>query len=221
MALTNPFDTDTPGGSADPTQGDDRIRELKSAIVERETQDHYWPASGTTYNDDDCGFHKKSTLLVQTSITQKANAGILYTKDVSAKAELHFKDEYGNELQISNAGNLNGVPFITGDLLFSSVDTAHSGWTNVTATYAARYIRVGDTVLGTGGSATHTHTAGSFAVSGTTAASTADNPRTATSDLFSTAAHAHTHTFSASVTGTSAAGNNLPLYVDVRVFKKD
>ncbi|KKW12634.1 MAG: Tail Collar domain protein [Parcubacteria group bacterium GW2011_GWA2_49_9] len=160
------MDTSTPTGSANPTQGDDRIRELKLAIVEREGQDHYWPASGTTYDNDDCGFHKKVTLLVQTTITQKADAGILYSKDVAAKAELHYKDEDGNEIQLTSVGALNGgSPFVTGDLLLSSVTTAHTGWTNVTATYASKHIRVGDTVLGTGGSATLAGTTGSHTLS--------------------------------------------------------
>ena len=231
MALTNPFDTSTPTGSANPTQGDDRIRELKDAIVEREGQYHYWPASGTVYDNDDCGFHSKVTLLVQTSITQKANAGILYSKDVSAKAELHYKDEDGNEIQLTSVGALNGgSPFITGDLLLSSVTTAHTGWTNVTATYANRHLRVGNTTLGTGGSATlagatgshtltiaempaHTHTMPT-SVGGGGPDSFSGNPATQTKETASTGGGSgHTHDL------TSVS--NAPLYVDIILFNKN
>ena len=233
MTLTNSMDTSTPTGSANPTQGDDRIRELKLAIVEREGQDHYWPASGTVYDNDDCGFHSKVTLLVQTSITQKANAGILYSKDVAAKAELHYKDEDGNEIQLTSVGALNGgSPFVTGDLLLSSVTTAHTGWTNVTATYASKHIRVGDTVLGTGGSATLAGTTGSHTLSiaempahthdvsvygGFSAGSNPGSGATQVGTTFTTTSTGggggHTHDL------TSVACT--PLYVDVRLWKKD
>jgi len=233
MALVSPFDTSTPTGSANPTQGDDRIRELKLAIVEREGQDHYWPASGTVYDNDDCGFHSKVTLLVQTSITQKANAGILYSKDVSAKAELHYKDEDGNEIQLTSVGALNGgSPFVTGDLLLSSVTTAHSGWTNVTATYASRHLRVGNTTLGTGGSATLSGTTGSHTLTtteipshthdvsvygGFSAGSNPGSGATQTGTTFTTTSTGggggHTHDLS--------SVSNAPLYVDVILFKRD
>ena len=238
MTLANNFDTSTPTGSNSPTQGDDRIRELKSAIVEREGQDHYWPASGTVYDNDDTGFHKKVTLLVQTSITQKANAGILYSKDVSAKAELHYKDEDGNEVQLTSAGAVNGgSPFVTGDLILSSVTTAHSGWTNVTATYASKYLRVGDTALGTGGSATlsgntdsHVITQAELPAVNLTASvpfgsfqsgggigqslwSGGDDNGVDVTFALGGSGTGHTH----ALTGVT----NAPLYVDVRVFKKD
>ena len=243
MALTNPFDTSTPAGSDDPKAGDDRIRELKDALVEREGQDHYWPASGTVYDDDDCGFHSKVTLLEQGSApASKANAGRLYTKDDGGDTELYYKDDSGNEIQVTEDGALKSTSvFVTGDLLLSSVTTAHSGWTNVTATYASKHIRVGNTALGTGGSATLSGSSGSttltaaqsgspahtheiLAKSGGALGSTADwttHSDTAAQQLDITtqasvavnAASGHTHSL------TSVA--NTPLYVDVRMFKKD
>ena len=237
MALTNPFDTATPAGGDDPKAGDDRIRELKDAIVEREEQDHYWPAVGTVYDNDDCGFHKKATLLVQSPApASKANAIIIYGKDVDGKCELHTKDEDGNELQLTTGGAFNVTSeFVTGDLLFSSVTTAHAGWTNVTATYANRYLRVGNTVLGTGGSATLAGTSGSHTLTiaeipghthpGPTVHNNGDlgtsdyqtssgaGARAAVSSTGSTGGSSgHTHSL------TSVA--NTPLYVDVRVFLK-
>lgn len=41
-----------------------------------------------------------------TAPTHGADSGILYTKDVSAKAELHFKDEDGHEIQLTNTGGI-------------------------------------------------------------------------------------------------------------------
>ncbi len=233
MALTNPFDTATPAGSDNPTAGDDRIRELKDAIVEREGQDHYWPDSGTVYDDDDCGLHSKVSLLVQgADASAKANAIVLYGKDVGGKCEAHLIDEDSNVVQLTSAGEVNAASeFVTGDLLFSSVTTAHTGWTNVTATYANRHIRVGNTELGTGGSAT---------LAGATSGHT----------LQESEIPAHTHSYDAhsggSTTGNGGNSNinpdgdttgskggggshshaltsvaNTPLYVDVRVFKKD
>jgi len=81
---------------------DDYIRKLALAVRERIEIDHV--LDGTAYD----GEHKKITFSVQIAKpTAVANQGFLYTKDVSAKAELHWEDEDGNELQITTAGVLN------------------------------------------------------------------------------------------------------------------
>ena len=121
-------------------------------------------------------------------------------------------------------------PFVTGDLLFSSVTTAHTGWTNVTATYASKHLRVGNTTLGTGGSATlsgttgshtltvaempaHTHTMPT-SVGGAGPDSFSGNPATQTKETASTGGGGgHTHDLS--------SVSNAPLYVDVILFKRD
>jgi len=55
-------------------------------------------------------------------------------------------------------GKLVTSAFITGDWLLSSVSTAHTGWTNVSATYSDKFMRINTTPLSTGGSNTHQHT---------------------------------------------------------------
>lgn len=158
-----------------------------------------------------------------------------------------------------------GGDFLQGDWIVSTVTTAHSGWTNVSATYSNKFMRINATPLTTGGADTHTHAAGSFAapahdhgaatgsytltttdipahthgitfhVSGINegltkpdAASTANlNNNTVDSDGTGSTGggggHSHTITqqAAATITGTSAAGDNVPAYVQVVTFQKD
>lgn len=232
MVLSNPFDTSTPTGSNNPQQGDDRIRELKDAIVERESQDHYWPVSGTTYNDDDTGFHKKVTLLVQTSITQKANAGILYTKDVGGKAELHYKDEDGNEIQLTNAGAIAASSIIqtiypVGSLYITTVSTNPNtvlGFGTWEA-FGAGKVLVGldsgdsdfDTSEETGGAKTHTLTEAELpVVTGMGPISTAGQ------SVLGGSAGARWQIGNASSNsfGSGNAHNNVQPYIVVYMFKR-
>lgn len=230
MALTNPFDTSTPAGSDDPKAGDNRIRELKDAIVERESQDHYWPATGTVYDDDDTGFHKQVTLLEQGSApASKSNAGRLYTKDDGGDTELYYKDDSGNEIQLTEDGALkeSAAELASNDIIMTT-NSSKTGWTEITATYANRYIRVGSTGLATGGSATHTHSAGTYTVpahnhggwtegvsfSGSSGSLTAGGLDTLHRHPINTEA-------AATITGSSGTNDNDPLYVDVRLFQKD
>jgi len=48
--------------------------------------------------------------------------------------------------------------FVTGDWIISSVATARTGWTDVSATYANKFMRISATPLSTGGADTHSHT---------------------------------------------------------------
>lgn len=233
MAKTYSFDVSAPANSAAPSGGAAAIRLLKDAIHERANLDHYWEKSGDTADVDDVGYHRQSTLLVQTSATAKANAGILYTKDVSGKAELHYKDEDDNEIQLTSGGAINvSAAFVATDFILTALSTK-AGWTDVTTTYAGKYLRVGATALATGGSATHTHGAGSYIGPSHTHTvahtSWGDNSGDSTSGTLSTSAVAGkasgAKTTSSSgtgaVTGTSASGVNTPVYVDVRMFQKD
>jgi len=101
MFWTDPYDKSTPAGSDDPTAGDDRIREAKGANQEIQNEDHYWPLNGDVVDDADAGLHRKSTYLVGSAPTKKANAIIAYGKDVSSVCELFAIDESGNERQLS------------------------------------------------------------------------------------------------------------------------
>ena len=110
---TSTLDTSTPLGdsaSHPPSQGDDRIREVKAGFQERLNIDHYFPLTGTAMSHADTGMHRKVTLLVQASApTQKASAIIVYGKDVSGKCELFARDEDGDEIQITDGGVLKGL----------------------------------------------------------------------------------------------------------------
>ena len=95
----------TPAAGDNISEGDDRIRELKVDIRERMAKDHYFVIAGT---DADHGEHDKITFNAPQSAdpANVANKGFVYTKDVSAKVELHWEDEDGNVVQISDDGGL-------------------------------------------------------------------------------------------------------------------
>lgn len=132
-------------------------------------------------------------------------------------------------------GSITNYPFKTGDWIISSVTTARTGWTEVTATYNNKFIRISSgTALDTGGTDTHNH-------GGATASHT----------LSSAEIPAHTHSVdiiaggkgyggasrpdgyndSASTTGSTGGGgghthtvasaNNIPAYVQIKIFQKD
>lgn len=82
--------------------GAGRIRDLKSAISERLEIDHNHNGGA------DDGQHKQITFGAPLGAdpTNAANLGFLYTKDVSAKVELHWIDEDGNVVPLTSAGKL-------------------------------------------------------------------------------------------------------------------
>jgi hypothetical protein len=117
-------------------------------------------------------------------------------------------------------------PFVTGDWLLSSVTTARTGWTNVSATYSDKFIRINATPLTTGGTDTHTHTGGAHAHGAGSYIWT-----TNTGGLAGGAAAGYGYTPSGAVpiTGSSASGGavatgsgaNVPAFVQVVIFEKD
>ncbi|KKN74430.1 hypothetical protein LCGC14_0390500 [marine sediment metagenome] len=120
------YDKATPAGSDDPAEADDRMRETKAAVQERENVDHYWPLTGTEVSNVDSGEHRKVTLRTGSAPTAVADKGFVYAKDVSGKAELFYRDEDGDEIQITTGGilnslNLTGVQTAAGVKTFSSI----------------------------------------------------------------------------------------------------
>lgn len=98
------WDETSPAGSQSRALGDDRIRELKTQLREVIAEDHNMASSGQSATT---GQHNKATLLVNADDpTEQGDAGIVYTKDVNGKAELFYKDEDGNEIQLTSAGKL-------------------------------------------------------------------------------------------------------------------
>ena len=146
-----------PANGDDASEGALRIRNLKRDIQERLAIDH---VMDETNND---GKHNTVTMPVQGSApTNIASTGILYTKDVSAKAELFFIDEDGNEVQLSSGGSvLNPSTLdVSGTKLISWQTTAPTGWTKDT-TKDNHALRVETGTIGSGGATNFTSVFGS------------------------------------------------------------
>ncbi len=139
------------------SEGASRIRTHKIAVRERLEVDHSWDGDA---ND---GQHIKVLFRAPIAApTIAASEGALYTKDVSTKAELFYKDEDGNESQLTSQGAVAAVPVGTVMCFFQAA--APTGWTQVTS-QNDKVLRV---VSGAGGGA-----AGSWTISGLSNSSTA------------------------------------------------
>jgi hypothetical protein len=146
-ALTNTYDTSTPGGGDDPREADDRMREIKAATQERmndhngETDegDHYWPLTGTQVSDEDTGQHRMVTIRqlsdnpsTLTSYATTTDLGFLYQKNDTDNGELFWQDEADNVLQLTTdgtwkAGTITGNVPITGTLGVTGETTLTGG----------------------------------------------------------------------------------------------
>lgn len=105
----------------------------------------------------------------------------------------------------------------SGAVYFMITGSCPTGTTDVSGTYSNLFIRINSTAGSTGGSDTHTHTAGTFAVSGNTGDVVQQGISTATDGVNIGDQHRNQIApFSASVTGTSASGNNVPAYVTMK-----
>jgi hypothetical protein len=137
------------------------VRSVKTGVRERlQFGGMYYPSS----HDEAAGEHTYLRMRQTTKPTNVADKGFIYCKDMTGTTELFFEDEAGNEIQLTAGGVLrDSVNAKTGDWLHSSVTTARTGWTNVSATYSDKFIRINATPLTTGGANTHTHAAGSLA----------------------------------------------------------
>ena len=140
-----------------------------------------------------------------------------------------------------NADQLDGSegsaywPARTGDIMLSSSVTTPSGWSDVSATYNNKFIRISSsTPLTSGGTDTHIHGVGSYAgpshahgagslyftnpislAGGCCGGSPGNVNVNKTLDGGSTAAGG-----TGAITGTSASANNIPAYVQLRVYSK-
>jgi len=139
-----------------------------------------------------------------------------------------------------DAASVNGTEFVSGDWIISSVATAHSGWTNVSATYSNKFIRINATPLATGGSDTHTHggTTGSHTLttaempshrhigtslggSGSEVSYSVVSSRSTTPDVATTSAANQLVGDGGGHTHTVASADNVPGYVQCAIFQKD
>jgi len=121
--------------------------------------------------------------------------------------------------------------FVTGDWIISSVATARTGWTNVSATYSNKFMRINATPLTTGGVDTHTtpsHTLTTTEMPAHTHDVNAYDGGASGNKVnyVSNANNLYVITAAASSTGgggghTHAAADNVPVYVQVCIFQKD
>jgi len=109
MAWSYSFDVSTPSGSDKPFVIDDEIRLIKRALQERfDAWDIYFPLTGNEQIDTDACQHKKVTFCkpLTEDPAVPANKFVLYTKNVSNKAELFFRSEVdGMPKQLTSEGN--------------------------------------------------------------------------------------------------------------------
>lgn len=104
MSHTRTYNKVDPANGDKAGKGAEEIRDLKEDIEERMKLDHYWTSSVDTTIDSADGYHKKLTIKSGSAPTALSDAGILYSKDVSGKAELFYKDDAGTEYQITSRG---------------------------------------------------------------------------------------------------------------------
>jgi len=97
------WDATKPASNDSLADSDDLIRANWDALQTAIGQDHDF--DGTTQS----GKHERVTLMapITTPASVAADHGVIYTKDVSSKAELHFIDEDENEVQLTSGGSIN------------------------------------------------------------------------------------------------------------------
>jgi len=158
-----------PADSQNASQGAARIREIKSDVQERLTVDH------SMAGDVDDGAHKKITFVdpLATKPLQANDESYLYTKDVSATSELFYEDEAGNEVQLTDAGNIN--VFDSGTNMLFQQTAAPVGWTKITA-HNDKALRIVSGTVGSGGASAFTTTFGTSKVTDSHNLSVAEMP---------------------------------------------
>lgn len=119
------FDTE-PADDENINLGAGRVRDLKTAIVERQQVDHLW--QDTTED----GKHQKVTLPVSASDpVLDAGNGCVYAKTITGNTELFYEDSAGRVLQLTNAGASNVYQFPSGTRLTFPQAAPPTGWTQV------------------------------------------------------------------------------------------
>ena len=149
LAWSDTYDTATPVGTNAPSVLDDKDREIKGAVQERENIDHYWPLTGTQVSDADAGMHRRVTFQSQLATpTLAADQAMLYTQDydggAGAATELVFHGEGDLPLQVTElntagtASALNITGTYENEVNFSN--TANSIYADVIACTSAGYL---------------------------------------------------------------------------------
>ncbi len=107
MAWSYTFDITTPAFDDDPSEADDRMREIKGGSQERLNVDHYFPLTGSEVSDLDAGEHRKVTIRTLSVVEVAALAGAkAYLYRLVTDGELYFKDASGNTIQLTSGGKI-------------------------------------------------------------------------------------------------------------------
>jgi len=132
IAWTATYDTTTPAGTDSPTIIDDRIREVKLGVQERQNVDHYWPLAGSQVSDADAGKHRKVTFqeVLGTKPTLTDGQLALYTKLTDSNEAIWLESDAGTERQLTTGSGLalkltdeDGALVKTGDQTFAGDKT--------------------------------------------------------------------------------------------------
>lgn len=134
--FSNTYDKTTPAGTDAPSVLDDRDREIKLAVQERENVDHYWPyassadvAGGNEVASSFTGEHRKITFYGTISDpTQVSGKAHLYM----SSDELYYQDDTNTTLKLTSAGTLNIVEAdllgtLTNNTYLTAIDNAGTG----------------------------------------------------------------------------------------------
>lgn len=131
IGWTYTYDTDTPLGSDAPSVLDDRIREAKDAVQERQNIDHYWPLTGSQVSDADAGKHRKVTFLDLAAIgdttppTQQSGEAHLFM----VSDELWWQDDTNTKIKLTDGGYIEyqSVTDVNNNTYIKAVDAAGTG----------------------------------------------------------------------------------------------
>lgn len=118
---TYTYDTTTPAGSDAPSVIDDRIREVKAALQERQNTDHYWPLTGTQVSDANAGYHRQVTFYDSGNSGTDPCLGIV---EVDGVYEMKFLDSADNTMQLTSAGMIGPNIVDSNGILDGEVKTA-------------------------------------------------------------------------------------------------
>jgi len=125
--FSSTYDTATPAGTDDPSEADDRMREIKAAVQERLAVDHKFSLTGTEVSATDTGEHTKITFNVPladpTPVASKAH---LYMQS----DELRYQDDTNSAFDMTSGGKLGSA---STDLL--AKDAAISGDLDVAGSF--------------------------------------------------------------------------------------
>ena len=100
------MDTASPAGSDDPSEADDRMREIKAAVQERLAVDHKFSLTGTEVSATDTGEHTKITFNATIADpTQVASKSHLYMQS----DELRYQDDTNSAFDLTSGGKLGSA----------------------------------------------------------------------------------------------------------------